>query len=272
MRRFSLDLETLWMCLKFVWVIPLLGIILVFGADIKFNELGPFGDFIAGTTVPLLTLVSFLAIVVTLRMQKEQLEMQRQELQNSIEEMRATRREFEEQNKTMAIQRFETTFFNMVNLHNEIVKSMVVNEGYGEIGGRKVFSALCRVLSDEYSLLLHTHRFNGKPEIERIRMAYNEFFESRESILGHYFRNLYRIVKFVDEFDRLSFKEKKTYIGIIKAQLSSDELVLLFYNSLSTQGTKFLPLIRKYNLLDNLNQQSLILASHYKVFQEYDEE
>ncbi|MDC0706379.1 putative phage abortive infection protein [Priestia sp. AB] len=260
-------LKKLWRYLNFIWALPLLGIILVSVFNLDFSSLGTFGDFVAGTTVPLLTFVSFLAVVGTLRMQKDQLEMQRQELQNSIEEMQATREEIKEQGKTMAIQRFESTFFNMVNLHNEIVKTIIdKSSSSGNIIGRAVFPIIFNLFKNKYNDLLRNGSLNGAHEIERVRQAYNEFFVNREFQLGHYFRNLYRIIKFIDEAT-LSDEEKRNYIGIIKAQLSSYELAILLYNGLSENGENFLPLMRKHNLLDNLNPKLLILFdTHYNLY------
>ncbi|PKG24401.1 hypothetical protein CWS01_07265 [Niallia nealsonii] len=49
--------------------------------------------------------------------------------------------------------------------------------------------------------------------------------------MGHYYRNLTRIIKLIDE-SIFNDKEKEVYLGILRDQLSSDGLMLLFYNSL----------------------------------------
>jgi uncharacterized membrane protein len=261
------EFKILWDILKFIWVIPLLGIIIICLYSADFSGLGPFGDFVAGTTVPLLTFISFLAIVITLRMQKEQLELQRIELKNSVEEMQATRKEFEIQNKTLAVQRFENTFFQMVSLHNDIVNSINID---GKIG-RRLFRDLFNILEYYYNNVAMDNKHNNKEEIVKIRIAYNDFFEDKQQELGHYYRNLYRIIKLIDENDSLTYVEKKNYIGIIKAQLSSFELTLLLYNSLSINGQKFLLLIGKYNLFDNLNEKLLLREKHLFIYKnEYD--
>jgi Putative phage abortive infection protein len=264
----ELEMKRAWRIVKSFWILPVLGIILIKTIGIDFAQLGPFGDFVAGTIVPILTFASFLMVVATLGMQREQLEMQSTELRNSIEEMKTTRKEFEEQNKTMAVQRFENTFFQMVNLHNQIVSSMQINGQYPKTG-KNVFPFIFEFLKHSYNRKRERDLFTGTELIDWIRESYEEFFNSYENQLGHYFRNLYRIVKFIDEVKLLDYEEKKTYIGIIKAQLSSSELSLLLYNGLSDHGTNFFPLIKKYNLLDNLNQNLLINPMHYKVFQDH---
>lgn len=79
--------------------------------------------------------------------------------------------------------------------------------------------------------------------------------------LDHYFRYLYRIIKFVDEAQFLESKTKYIdqrykYLCILRATLSPYELVFLFYNGLSYNGNKdFKPLIEKYSLLNNLRPE-----------------
>jgi Putative phage abortive infection protein len=253
----------------------LAGIILVKEAKVDFTTLGPFGDFLAGSTVPIFTLVSFIGLILTLRMQKQQLEMQRKELQNSILEMQETRREIKEQGQTMALQRFESTFFNMLSLHNEIIKSLsardLINAGGVAKTERAVFPYMLEYLKRKHSSFVVNNKIQNQPPIFQIRTAYEEVFKVYEAQLGHYFRNLYRIVKFVDEA-QIDEKEKNTYIGIIKAQLSSYELTMLLYNALSEHGINFLPLMRKYNLLDNINKElSNITGQDYELYKDYSE-
>jgi hypothetical protein len=140
MSKPEIEMKRAWTLVKNLWLLPVIGMFLVDGLKLDFNQLGPFGDFIAGTMVPVLTFASFLMVVTTLRIQREQLEMQSKELRNSIEEMKTTRKEFEEQNKTLSVQRFENTFFQMVNLHNQIVSSMQIG-GERPRNGINVFPA-----------------------------------------------------------------------------------------------------------------------------------
>ncbi|MEG1401261.1 putative phage abortive infection protein [Bacteroides sp.] len=89
------------------------------------------------------------------------------------------------------------------------------------------------------------------------------------SYFDHYFRHLYRIVKFVDESPLLAggFDDKYQYVSMIRAQLSRYELVWLFYNGLSNYGKdKFKPLIEKYSLLKNLRIELLAIEEHKNLY------
>jgi hypothetical protein len=93
-------------------------------------------------------------------------------------------------------------------------------------------------------------------ERERINRVYLAFYRQNEADLGHYFRTLYNLVKFVD---RSEIPDKKLYTNLIRAQLSSIELALLFYNCLSDLGReKFKPLVEKYSLLKTLPRAKLL--------------
>lgn len=56
--------------------------------------------------------------------------------------------------------------------------------------------------------------------------------------LSHYIRHVFQIVKFVDEQDPelLSLKEKYEYVSNLRAQFSTNEQLLLYYNALSVLG------------------------------------
>jgi len=87
-------------------------------------------------------------------------------------------------------------------------------------------------------------------------VSYENLFDRHQTILAHYFRNLYQIIKFVDES---GIWDKKRYISIVRAQLSTFEHILLHYNGLSDYGRKrFKPLIERYSLLEGMNPTLLV--------------
>ncbi len=63
--------------------------------------------------------------------------------------------------------------------------------------------------------------------------------------------------------------DKRLYSNLVRAQLSSFELLLLFYNCLSSMGVeKFKPLIEKYSLLKTLPGEFLIDQRHADLYEE----
>jgi hypothetical protein len=221
-----------------------------------------FGDSF-GAVNALISAFAFAGVIVSmyfqrkdLELQRSSLEMQREELVRNTDELSLQREEFQTQNKTMMLQRFESTFFNMLSMQQELVNNIKFSytetrgsllrgnreEKHFTIIGRQVFELLY-----EQSL---------KQEIEE--NGINGFYQTESlHLFDHYFRHLYRIIKFVDETILLECKaERYSYITILRATLSRYELVFLFYNELNFPNFK--KLIEEYSLFDNLNKNSLI--------------
>jgi uncharacterized protein (DUF952 family) len=86
---------------------------------------------------------------------------------------------------------------------------------------------------------------------------YNTVFHRLDTHLGHYYRNLYRIVKMIDEQnfsedEKEDYQTKYLYASIVRSQLSDHEIQWLFFNGLFDYGELFKPLIQEYSLLKNL--------------------
>lgn len=93
------------------------------------------------------------------------------------------------------------------------------------------------------------------------------FWNENRDALGHYFRLLYNMIRFVDskmpraseDTDR---SERMEYMRIIRAQLSDAELVLVFYNCFSEYGDRMLKYAKDYDILDNLDESLLFNGKH----------
>lgn len=119
----------------------------------NFNSLSSVGDFFGGTTVGVLTLASMLFVIAAIVMQKQELELQRKELELTREELGKTREEHAMSNKTMKLQQFETTFFNMIKNYNDILNGIhhVDTNHYGR-----------EALIEHFSEIHRTYRQNVK--------------------------------------------------------------------------------------------------------------
>lgn len=215
---------------------------------------GQFGDMF-GAVNALFSGWAFVGVIVAILLQKEELELQRKELKE-------TRKEFKDQNETMKRQRFENTFFNMMSLLNETVNSFQLNlDVHGSAEGRDTFSLMQKRMHTFWEQSInHNH---GQTIQNIYETSYVGIFQG---ILGHYFRNLYRIIKFVDESD-LKDEEKSLYVKIVRAQLSNQELFLLFYNcAYYEEGLNFKVYVEKYALLNNFPLGDLLHEDHAKEY------
>ena len=95
--------------------------------------------------------------------------------------------------------------------------------------------------------------------------AYRGLYSDNQREIGHYFRTLYHVVKFIDRADPSAVKDKQRYASIVRSQLSSPELVLLAYNGLTHGREKFKPLMERYGLLKQMPTDDLAdsLLSEY---------
>lgn len=219
----------------------------------KFEDRGLFGDMF-GSINSLFSGFAFAGIIYAILLQRIEIKIQREDLKLTRDELAGQRREFEKQNKTLKRQRFENTFFQMLSLHNDIVNSMSSGTGEDEIKGRSLLKSVA-------TRLIHSVSHVGTTKVSewdfnQVNTGYNHFYEKSRSHLGIFFRNLYRIFKFVDESD-LAEADKRFYTNIIRAQFSDQELQLLFYNCLNDKGENFKAYVEKYALLDNLSASSV---------------
>lgn len=72
---------------------------------------------------------------------------------------------------------------------------------------------------------------------------------SRNILLGHYFRHLFNMVKYVDEANGFfNFKERETFCNLIRSQLSDYEQIVLYYNTLSPLGEAWIKPLGETNI------------------------
>ncbi|MCE3228468.1 MAG: hypothetical protein K0S32_3019 [Bacteroidetes bacterium] len=235
--------------------------IFIFIAKFSFKDwdnAGVFGDSF-GAINALFSGLAFAGIIYTIFLQKQELELQRREL-------RQTRLEFKIQNETLKKQRFENTFFHLLNLHNEIVEKLKVevNEGdeitphFVSYESRSVFSGAVRYLARQKDMDEAFERIEDG--IDTIHDGYTYFNMEFAPHLSHYFRNLYHTYKYLHLSTLISPEEKQFYSSVIRAQLSDNELVIIFYNmmvdGLGYPNFKYLDQV--YNVLENLPESNLI--------------
>lgn len=270
----------------FAWLCVALGVgVFCYGLTLPKSEIerfAQFGDFVGGIVSSIWALAGLIFIYVAFLGQRIQLLQQQQELllnryelktqrvyqqmefKLTLDEFRENRivlseqkKELEIQNSNFLVQVFENTFFNLINLHHEIVQNMVVEskrKKFSTISGRQCFEEIYEQLSRRYKDFFI--RPQKQEEYDLVIECYHSIYTENEAILGHYFRNLYHIIKFVDSS---AIKNKKQYTNFIRAQLSSSELNLLFYNGISMLGReKFKPLIENYNLLKNMSSNGFL--------------
>lgn len=164
----------------------------------------------------------------------------------------------EQQRQDIALERFESNLFQLIQIQEEITNNLSFTPIDGAdrlyncvFHGRQVFEVLYKKKGfEEYGI-------EGCIRNRGIK-SYEE--DSEVNVLDHYFRHLYRVFKYIDETPMFvnDKKKKYEYACIMRASLSQYELIMLFYNCLSSNGReKFKPLIEKYAIFNNLRVELL---------------
>lgn len=248
--------------LRWIVAIPsMLGIFALLAYLINFHtqkisesveQWGQSGDYFGGILNPIFAFASLLVVCRTLWLQ----------FTNSSENARFN-----------AIQQLESLLFELLRLHRDNLSSIDLwdDDRKRETRGRDCFSAFTGWIRNNHARASRNH-----PTEKSLAEAYRIFYEDhrRKTEVGHYFRNLYHIFKYIDENPLLTPHEKMKYAKLVRAQLSTPETALLFYNGLHPAGRAFRKYIERYSLLQELKPEDLgITGLTYAVMNEiYSEE
>lgn len=201
-------------------------------------DFGTFGDYVGGFAG---TIVGLISIIFLYRTYKIQLDI-------------SAKQELKQQS-----QQFESAFFALLlqqrdilqNIKGEFVK--VDGSHYVESGPK-----FMNILREELALRLLELSYEpdllvpAKVNILKVRVncLYQDLYNNHVEQLGHYFRHLYHLIKFIDSH---CDSNAQSYVDIVQAQMTTDELYLTAINGISHFGRKrFLPLLERYNFFENL--------------------
>ena len=214
----------------------------------SFHEIGPLGDWVTGITAPFLNIAGFFMIYAAFRRQGADAEQARGEFH---------------------LQRFETTFFHLIQLHHQNVHT--IQSSYTKKAQEDFFEAAFRYLQRRYS---------STDNSEQIRIIYADYYTQSHNYIDHFVRHLLFTFKYVMEttaFGKDIRKEveleRKRYLGILLGQISTEELLLLFYHTLcdptghaATERKKLF----QANFFDRLKSSKLILdPNHWTAYQQF---
>jgi len=256
--------------------------------------------------------LAFVGLIITLLMQKDELEMQREEikdnravLEKQEKQLKIQGEQMQDQNVFLKMQQVENSFFKLLELYNTIVQQISIkrtifqkSSSKTEIyNGKEAIRYLLNSTAKHVIINSTNSFYNDKngPDgsystetitvLDKLNERMISQLEEQCDNLGHYFRHIFQIVKFLDErlvssadIEDVKYGKKKNtrayfYIKLLRAQLSNSELALLFYNSLTKEGNNFVSLgyFKDYELLKNLEYENLIPIELLKSHADLDE-
>ncbi len=193
----------------------------------EFESKRTFGD-IFNALSALFTALAFAGLIVTIIIQRQDLNAQKG-ITNT--------------------QNFENNFFRLLEQHHRIINSFVIEpkpnkeddkilpypENRPQITQLEAFDFLAKDFKDRYDKVKEI-RFPADKSIQTVFVYafLHHTYGKYGYMLGHYFRNLYHIVKYIDEDASLkTFELKYKYAKILRAQLSAPEINLIAWNGLT---------------------------------------
>ena len=145
-------------------------------------------------------------------------------------------------------------FFYGVGPNSSDLSLSLIKESNEKILLKQFISKIESIRSSNWQKdTLEINTYKATNDIYRYNPKYKPF-GGHMTRLGHYYRNLFQIISFVDSQPDDIIENKYDYIKILRSQISSYEQLLLFYNSLSILGKPWWNnnyLIR-YKLLRNI--------------------
>lgn len=203
------------------------------------EDRGVYGDMF-GAVNSVFSGFAFAGVVYAIVLQRYEVAISREELRRTKEIMESQAGAIAEQNAATMRKAFEDTFFQLLTMHQEILKSIDLYSRSTEQTtiGRDVFSTML-----------------GR--LKRSSWEYDKFYLSNGQELGHYYRWLYNILKYIHTNTPQGL-EQHFYDNLVRAQMSDREVALLYFNALSEHGKKIKPFVLEYGLLKHLKENDLI--------------
>lgn len=215
---------------------------LLLGLSMPPTDRGMFGDMF-GAVNALFSGLALAGVIYAIHLQRAEIRLTKEDLTRTKQIFEKQSASLDLQNVETKKQMFEATFFQLLRVFTQITENLDI-VGDKTTTGKDVFTVFEKRLRQAEAGL---RQGGSSPNHATI---YAAMYEQNQNDLGHYFRMLYTVLRFVD---RAMIDDKKTYTNILRAQLSNAELHLILYNGLSNYGReKLKPLLESFGMFDNL--------------------
>lgn len=185
---------------------------------------GHYGDFIGGAIG---TLVSIVLLYYTLKLQ-------RRDSENNVQVYKQ--------------QQLNDLFFHLLKQYDDILKSLKTKTSDNKkLQGREALHFKLKEMYEQFDV-----KENDSQNRKHAVSLFLNFYSLSREFSPIYFRTLFRVFKLLETSDKCLRVHSIQLMKILRAQLSDSELAFLRYNGMSRQGSKFVPLINKFNLLKHL--------------------
>jgi len=240
-----LPLIILFFVIIFIWVLSWFLILNSSYLD-GWEQRASFGDMF-GAINALFSGLAFAGVIYAIFLQRKELYLQRKELEQTRAELKGQKIQLGEQNKNIRLQRFETTFFNLINLHHNYIDRIFV-PGFGNDQGRNSFQEFDRKYSNVRKN--NTNVINISNLKDRIIESNKVFRSDYPNYLDIYMHNIRNVLSFLKNSENI---DRSFYSGLFKSQLSYIELKFIhFFSADDYYGADFKGLIDEFKLTSEI--------------------
>lgn len=147
------------------------------------------------------------------------------------------------------------TFIGVSSINLPLLKS-ILEKRYSDDFSNSVIDRFLLILKGEHNDIVKNDPVARAEDVVKDEKKY----AGVQDVLGNYFRLLYNTVGYLHEQKWIDKEDRYTYAKMLRCQLTDNEEVLLFYNSLSDfgidweyNGDKGKSLITEYQLIKNIS-------------------
>lgn len=172
---------------------------------------GSFGD-LFGSLNTLFSGFAFAGVIYAIYQQKEELKLQREELE-------LTRGEIRGQKEQMELQNFNNHFYSLLSIHNNNTENIFHKTHKNEeITGRSFFSFVLRRIKNKID---ENAQMKTNTDLQKIYLENYKFFKT---ILQFHFQGIRALLSVIEETD-LEI-DKACYVKIVRSQMAESEIQL----------------------------------------------
>lgn len=245
-----------------------------FGAfvhDNVYNQLSNnIGDFLWGTIGIIFTSITTLFLFITFKEQREQLRITKEQSDKA---------------------RFETTYFNILGMLKQVQDTVNANISFNYVSTNaknlveyynNFRVAYKKHLDADADLAEFMSSFNticaNQVVVEQMQgilaNEYENYVASVDCNIGYMYRYIFNTIKFVidDDYNQRDTKARDRYLNLLQAQLSNEELCLIFYDAISKYGKNkegkyyFREMLDCTHFLENIDSSFLLDRKHYRLY------
>lgn len=223
---------------------------------------GQIGDFVGGLLNPVLSFFALMAVLFNLVLQRKELSLARKDAKDAHDTQKRQSEIFEMQN-------FESVFFRLLDAHSRLAVSVKSNAGASSYVGMEGFDRAASSFLPKNPVLVRVE--TNEQKVFFVSECASKYVAANIGSLGHYFRSLYQILKYIDNYGQVSvnlseatmarikvrravrnYYKQRTYSNMLRAQLSNSEILCVFLNCLTPEGAGLKSYVEKYSFLKTL--------------------